>query len=778
MGNRNLNLQRSSLIDKISHLLISIVLISAPLMATFASISPVHAQTTFDSFGVRRATVQVTQVSHAANGQPVIACVGSGTLVSVDGLILTNAHLARSSSLCKSDALLISLTVQTDPSSSAQGQPPIATYYADVVEMNLGWDLAVLRIARTLDGRAVNRGTLVLPYVALGDSETLVLDQTIQIAGYPLGDDKTNGAVSVRPATISNFTDEARVGSHAWIKTNASIAGGMSGGGAYNSAGNLIGIPTIEPSPGTAEACRLIQDTNGDGRVDGQDTCVPTGGFINALRPARLARGLVLAAQLGLRSGGAGALPPSVSSNPTAHIFDRLLTAPGVTTAGMPTTLADTFPGGTKSLYLFFDYHSMQDGLIYELRTTIDGIPNATFSLAPALWSGGSDGLWYIGGHEQVWPNGAYTFTLLIEGVRSASKQITIGGVASTVPTFSDILFGITDPTAPLGASDAPQTLLVTGNVLPTGDTIYADFVYNNVSPTTVWGQRWYYEGQPIASPTKQSWNGDANGKRQISAKSTKTNALQPGRYRIELIIDDRLAATADFVMAGGEVRSKPDIFSLPTFASDITTNKVITSSSFPKTIPHLYALFNWHDLAPGTPWTWRWTVDGNPLFEDTTLWPGAITGTGSTLVIDSDGQFVDGSYTLELLVEGVSMGKASVKVGLGQLPATTFAKATGVLVQGQIVNTETKKGIAGASFIVLVDTVSTKDFNGSAADIAQMVITDSEGRFQLTKLLTRGTAYSVLVIAHGYLTLSTDSLTIDDKTKNPLVLSFEMNKD
>ena len=36
-----------------------------------------------------------------------------------------------------------------------------------------------------------------------------------------------------------------------------------------------------------------FQDSNGDGRADRNDTCVPVGGFISALRPSRLARGLV-----------------------------------------------------------------------------------------------------------------------------------------------------------------------------------------------------------------------------------------------------------------------------------------------------------------------------------------------------------------------------------------------------------------------------------------------------------------------------------------------------
>jgi len=220
-----------------------------------------------------QSTVSVTGVTHSSTGAVLIGCSGSGTLVSADGLILTNAHLVRPSAACALDSILIGLPIVT-------GQAPVATYYADLVEANVGWDLAVLRISRTLDGRAIDPGTLAVPYVALGDSDTLKLDDTLTTLGYPGGSDPTltsNSAIT-RVGTISNFMDEAFVGAHAWIKIAAHLPGGLSGGGAYNDQGELVGIATVVPAPGQAQACRTIQDTNGDGRIDNQDTCIPTAG--------------------------------------------------------------------------------------------------------------------------------------------------------------------------------------------------------------------------------------------------------------------------------------------------------------------------------------------------------------------------------------------------------------------------------------------------------------------------------------------------------------------
>jgi hypothetical protein len=64
----------------------------------------------------------------------------------------------------------------------------------------------------------------------------------------------------------------------------------------------------------------VLADTNRDGVVDENDNCVPTGGFINALRPVNLAWPLIEAAQEGLVEvvGGEDAPTPPVSGLPEA----------------------------------------------------------------------------------------------------------------------------------------------------------------------------------------------------------------------------------------------------------------------------------------------------------------------------------------------------------------------------------------------------------------------------------------------------------------------------
>ena len=85
---------------------------------------------------------------------------------------------------------------------------------------------------------------------------------------------------------VSGFNFEEGIDGPAWITTNATMAGGSSGGAALDRAGRLIGVPT----QGTELDCRP-GDTNRDGTIDAEDVgCIPLGGSIGQLRPINLAK--------------------------------------------------------------------------------------------------------------------------------------------------------------------------------------------------------------------------------------------------------------------------------------------------------------------------------------------------------------------------------------------------------------------------------------------------------------------------------------------------------
>ena len=217
---------------------------------------------------------------------------GSGTIISPDGLILTNAHVAVGNRFYQVDRLTIALTI-------AEDQPPVRAYIAEVVQADANLDIAVLRIVKDMNGRRIDTSDLGLPYVEIGNSDDLRLGDNITIMGYPGIGGQT---ITLTSGKVSGFTSEAGYGNRAFIKTSATIAGGNSGGLATDDANRLVGIPTQVGAgdlDGDVVDCRPLADTNRDGYIDDDDTCVPTGGFINALRPVNLAIPLINAAFAG-----------------------------------------------------------------------------------------------------------------------------------------------------------------------------------------------------------------------------------------------------------------------------------------------------------------------------------------------------------------------------------------------------------------------------------------------------------------------------------------------
>ncbi len=238
-----------------------------------------------------RSVVQIIAIVDV-NGKEIEGWSGSGTIISSDGLILTNAHVVLSDRYYKVKKLLVALTTAAD-------MPPERKYFAQVMQADEVLDIAVIRIHQDLNGNPIDRTTLHLTAARLGDSDALQLGDPLIILGYPGIGGET---ITLTRGEVSGFTSESGVGNRAFIKTSATMAGGNSGGMAANIKGELIGIPTrVGAGSENAETvdCRPLADTNRDGQVDEKDACVPVGGFLNALRPINLAMPYIEAARRG-----------------------------------------------------------------------------------------------------------------------------------------------------------------------------------------------------------------------------------------------------------------------------------------------------------------------------------------------------------------------------------------------------------------------------------------------------------------------------------------------
>lgn len=755
----------------ISILIIGISLI--PAMVSGQGDPP--PQIEFKEEDIKQATVFVMQVR---DNPTVVSCVGTGTLVSGDGLILTNAHLVESTETCPSDRIIIGLSLRS-------GEAPVPIYVADVLEFSRGLDLAVLRITSFLDGRLIETGSLELPFVELGDSNLVNVDDTVVVVGYP---GIENDPVQTSRATITGFTAEANFGERAWIRTSAEIPGVMSGGGMYDSNGRLIGIPTIAPTrvAGSVLDCREVYDTNGDGRISSADTCIPIGGAISAVRPSRLARGLVRAAALSIELGPERT--PVILPPPEAEpAFDRLIVTTGVNEAGMPVNVASRVPSGTNSMYLFFDYDNMEDGMIYELRVTIDGRPDPIESLPPATWSGGRKGMWYIGGMRIPRPNGSYQYTLFIDGRQAAiSQPVQVGGGASPDPQFSDLIFG---------SQDALGQFVGADYVIPEGNIIRARFSYRNMRPDLQWRQMWF-QGDALLHDATQTWTSEQPQGSTDSPAIESPVGFPSSRYRLELYITDEegnmyMTATSDFVVAGGAGganNAQAQIFDNFRFAQGVRSNLPlgVVEEGFPRNTQAMYVFFNWRQIENGTPWTWRWYVDGDLLIETNTQWSEVANGENYFISLVGDPTLPEATYTFEIEISGIvktNSDETEAEIGIGQLPVDTFASAEGVRVSGFITDAETGEGIPGAVFIILQADFDVSDFIWDAEQVLVFAETDGRGFFQMQDLIPRGTEdvpilYSIVVRADGYLPVSADGIDVTETTESPMTFNIELNQD
>jgi len=214
---------------------------------------------------------------------------GSGTIISPDGLILTNAHLVDPGPRARADTFVIALTI--DPAA-----PPVEMFFAEPVIVDTKLDVAILKITTDLKFKEVDWTKLKLPTVELGDSDKLLLGDTLTILGYPGIGGET---ITLTSGNVGGFNSQVGYGERAYIKTAANISGGTSGGLAMDATGKMVAIPS-QLGSGDEQAvvdCRVIADTNGDGNINDRDMCIPVGGFINALRPIKLALPLIQTAK-------------------------------------------------------------------------------------------------------------------------------------------------------------------------------------------------------------------------------------------------------------------------------------------------------------------------------------------------------------------------------------------------------------------------------------------------------------------------------------------------
>jgi hypothetical protein len=203
---------------------------------------------------------------------------------------------------------------------------------------------------------------------------------------------------------------------------------------AFNADGELVAVPTALGSgaeEGGLADCRQLVDTNRDGVVDDMDTCVPLGGFINALRPVSLALPLIEAARQGEAYVRGDVPPPEPAAgfDTTSTFLSNIVFSEGVTADELPLGLWYALPAGVIDVCAFWDYEGMADGMSWSAFWFVDGVLSEGGSTVGDTWSGGPTGNWWVCIHnDDGLADGLYELVLEVEGEIQRDDSVFVGG--------------------------------------------------------------------------------------------------------------------------------------------------------------------------------------------------------------------------------------------------------------------------------------------------------------------------------------------------------------
>jgi S1-C subfamily serine protease len=255
-----------------------------------------------DRFEIAEIARSVVLVADVQRGR--IKATGTGTIITPDGLIVTNEHV-----IDGADRIAIALLNNIN-------DPPDYQYEAEVVQQDKDIDVALLAIRYDLDGKPVNTAALNLPFIpSTLKADDVFRGDTVYIFGYPgIGDDYlvvTSGTiVSVENGTVSGQRIPI------WYRTDAEIAPGNSGGLVVNGDGEFVGIPTF------------VQ------------TEQETGARLGGIRPAEVALNAVSDARLSNNTTTPAPPPVSPSTSPPAEsasvVFGSVQAEHGAVVDGLP----------------------------------------------------------------------------------------------------------------------------------------------------------------------------------------------------------------------------------------------------------------------------------------------------------------------------------------------------------------------------------------------------------------------------------------------------------
>jgi S1-C subfamily serine protease len=184
---------------------------------------------------------------------PVAMPVGSGTIISAEGLILTNWHVYAIEDQVQYDpntrilrvaerasmTMLVYRLYDNDPL-----KVPIVQFRAEPISLDEEHDTALLKIVEDAEGNRIDRRDF--SHVALGNPFGMKITSDLTVLGYP---GKGGDTITITTGKfLGYYRDDRFPGQDGFIKTDAAMSPGNSGGAALSSQG-LVGVPTAVTLP-------------------------------------------------------------------------------------------------------------------------------------------------------------------------------------------------------------------------------------------------------------------------------------------------------------------------------------------------------------------------------------------------------------------------------------------------------------------------------------------------------------------------------------------------
>lgn len=473
------------------------------LVATAFSIQPAAA---LDRAGVERALRATVQVIVPDNDFEMFS-LGSGTVMNDTGLILTNYHVVegdRDNGLMNDDA--VAGIAVTPPDLRGES---ILKYFGLVVKTDPDLDLALIQIVALADDPdAPLPANLGLTPIEYGNSDEMMISDEINMFGFPgLG----GNTATYTKGIVSGFLDENRDGVYEWIKTDAELNHGNSGGLATDGTGRFVGVPTA-------------------GNTDEM-------GKIGLVRTGNLALAFVK-----------GYFPNPVGNG--AQIT-RVQYAEAVNRRGEPLNPAVKFGAGITDLYAVFDYVGLEDGKDMTFIWYLDGgeILRDSFT-----WDGGASGSsWSSVYNDNGLDSGFTELEIIFDGVSLYRGGVMVG--EGNGPTPVDLNPAIGEITF---AEDIANDEPVNANTTFSGvDVVYALFDFSGMSNGAAWKTTWYLDDRMVLDD-EYIWDAGEEGTNYVSL--SHPDGLPVGRYTLELSVEGDVLQSGSFTVQESDTPQPKEI--------------------------------------------------------------------------------------------------------------------------------------------------------------------------------------------------------------------------